>query len=112
MRILFAASVVAAAFALYACSSEDPGSTPSETDGGQDAPVAAQDGAPTDTSVDADADAPPTVDASDGGCVRNEVADSNCSSQSRQAYLCPGDAGQPACDFFTGLGEQSLYCCE
>ena len=116
MRILFAASVVAAAFAVYACSSE-PTAEPMDTpDASQDAPVMVQDGAVEDASSDAADSAPDAPVSADAGCIRNPIADSTCSSQSRQAYLCPGDAGPgdagPVCDFFTGLGEQSLYCCE
>lgn len=115
MRILFVASVVTA-FALYACSSDPADNAPAETpDAAQDAPTTPDSSEP----VDAGKDAPDAADAStapEAGCVRNPIADSNCSSQSRQAYLCQGDAGPvdagPACDFFTGLDGQSLYCCD
>lgn len=112
MRTLFAGSVVLTAFAVYACSSDPASDAPVEApDAAQDAPVA------PDVSYDVDAskDAPDVTDApheADTGCTRNAAADSNCSSQSRQAYLCPGDAGQPSCDFFAGFGDVSLYCCE
>lgn len=114
MRTLFAGSIVVAAFALYACSSDPVDVAHVEApDAAQDAPTTPDSSEP----VDAGKDAPSVTDATaEAGCTRNPIADSNCSSQSRQAYLCPGDAGPvdagPACDFFTGLDGQSLYCCD
>lgn len=113
MRTLFAGSIVVAAFAVYACSSDPAADGPVEAhDAAQDAPTVLDGSRDEDASKDAPdvTDAPD--EANDAGCTRNQVADSNCSSRSRQAYLCPGDAGQPSCDFFAGFGEVSLYCCD
>jgi hypothetical protein len=109
MRTLFAGSIVVAAFALYACSSDPADVAPVEApDAAQDAPVTPDSSEP----VDAGNDVSDAATDAEAGCIRNPIADSNCSSQSRQAYLCPGDAGQPTCDFFAGFGVQSLYCCD